>query len=265
MNRSFLWFTLALFVNACGKSDAPDNREYVVKEIYFNNVLSSSFEYNSNWQVTTSKNTFAVGPRDWAHQTTSYTYNSDGQLVKTEMVNTVVNSTKLNDVRTEYAYNSQGQLFQAKAYKLNTGELLYSDEYSYNGQTIVQTHLVPSGVGYKATVMLDNGGNIVERVETKDTSSTPYLTEKWLNYDDKKNIAGPNAGTTGIFIKPIIAGIMSKNNFRRYSAKYNDPILASPDETICEYTYNNAGYVTNRKTTKSTIVDNIKIVLIPKE
>jgi hypothetical protein len=257
---------LALFVNACGKSDAPDNREYVVKEIYYDDVLRSSFEYNSNWQVTTSTYNFAVGPHDWARQTTSYTYNSDGQLVKTEMVNTVVNSPKLNDVRTEYTYNSQGQLFQAKAYKLNTGELLYADEYTYNGQTIVQTHSIPSGVGYKATVMLDNSGNIVERVETKDTSSTPYLTEKWLNYDDKKNIAGPNAGTTvSEFIKPIIGGVMSKNNFRRYSAHYHDPIMVGPDETSCEYSYSQAGYVINRKTIRSTIVDNIKFVLIPKE
>ncbi len=88
----------------------PTTESMWVKEIYYNDILESSFEYNEKWQVTSSKYIWLTGPRDWANQTTSYTYNSSGQLVKTEMVNNVVNSTKKDDVKTDYFYNSQGQL-----------------------------------------------------------------------------------------------------------------------------------------------------------
>ncbi|MBO9203687.1 MULTISPECIES: hypothetical protein [Niastella] len=260
--RLLLCCSLALFINACGKhDDEPDNREYVVKEIYVGDQLRYSYEYNNNWQVTTSTSNDPVTLRIWTHQTTSYSYNNNAQLAKTELINTTTASMPFTDTRTEYTYNSQGQLVQSKAYKLNTSELLYSDEYAYSGRTIVQTHSIPAKVGSKVVVTLDDRGNITERVLTYDTTSVPYLTEQWSDYDDKKNILGPNAAY--ITQSPMIGLVMSKNNFRKYSFHYQDLNLVSTPPTTYEYSYNRAGYVTNCKINMGESTR--KYVLIPKE
>lgn len=232
--RSLLCCMLVLSVAACKKTDPPDNNEYLLMQTYKNGVLTYSYTYNDSAQLIRSAFDFEYGPHDLETRTTSFSYNSAGQLTQSTAIMSRNNpSNFVTDYRSEYTYNSLGQLVLVKTYKLNTGELYNADEYAYNGKTIVNTHTYNSSVEYTKTYTLDDKGNIVKAVTENPTSGGPMSTEQWLDYDDKKNIEGP-----------VVGNVASKNNPRRYT-KVVPNYSPDTDESF-EYTYNRAGYVTQR-------------------
>jgi hypothetical protein len=250
LNRLFLWSVLLLLLHACKKPDTSDNNEYVVQDVYINGKKTYSYNYNDKWQMTRSAYTYSVSSRMSATEQVDYFYNSDGRLERTETVNYNIG---LSSHRAEYTYDSQGQLTLYKDYFKSTGELYFMDEYSYNGQTIIRTRTSSSSVQVN-TYTLDDRGNIVKVVTDNTGPGAIDYSEEWLDYDDKVNIIG----------MPGVGDVTSKNNYRRY---IKQEAGQSAVETLIGLTYNNAGYVIERKIigAKGGNMSGVKYVLIPKQ
>ena len=239
-SRLFLLSAFILLLQACRKNKSNDNvnnndtAEYVVKEVHALGELKNSYEYNDTWELIKSTNVEHVNARTIYTIEASYFYNNDGLLERTEF--TTTGPSAYQPATIEYTYNNQGRLTASKALKKN-GDLLYKDEYDYNGQTITATHSIDT-VYYVTTYTIDGRGNIVKAAKDDHTPGNNDYNEEWQDFDDKKNVGGRRVGD-----------ISSKNNPRRY-------ILSAPrrstDETLMTYTYNGAGYVTSCKQSKTS-------------
>jgi hypothetical protein len=266
--RLLLCCTLVFSVTACKKgSDDPSDRDYVIGEVYIGDTRSFVYEYNDSFQVVKSSYYRNVGPHDWATRTTTYSYNSEGKLTQTIEMNTRQSSLTATppDVRKEYTYNGQGQLSQVKVYKLDSGNLYSSDEYAYNGQTIVNTRLNNSGsVNEIWTYTLDDRGNIIKLIKA-NAAGQLITTEEWLNYDHNRNIDPPLGSTTTSYTAPVAGNVISKNNYRKYTITYSDPIY-NPNhmQMNVTYSYNNAGYVRDCNFSNGVSVTTKTFVLKPK-
>jgi hypothetical protein len=228
--RLFLLCSLFLLF-AChkpGTSENIDCSDCIVKEVRQDGKLIEENEFNSAWQKT--KTNYHINTEvKWAEKQVDYVYDNNGQLVKS--VVSYPNWPTDNNWM-EYTYNSQGRLTIVKTFKA-TG-IINTDEYTYNGQTIICVSTGLYGSKQIGTYTLDSNGNILKLVRQAERNSTLEIsyTEEWSDYDDKKNISGPFAGD-----------VASKNNPRRH---IYTPLAERPEQRTSAYSYNNAGYVVER-------------------
>lgn len=245
--RLLLWSTMLLLLHACHKPDTTDTNEYVVETVTSNIRMDiDNYEYNDKWQLVKYKDGFQYNSRHAGLTVTNYFYTSDGRVEGTE-----TQYMYIAGERTEFTYNSQGRPILTKTYNKTTGMLKYTDEYTYNGQTIARTHSADTGKVYVSTYTIDDRGNIVKAITDYTNPLEWDITEQWLDYDDNKNLTGP-----------AVADVASKNNYRKYTKQS----IIAYQELLFKHTYNNAGYVT-----ESTFIDpkvgfirSLKYVLIPK-
>lgn len=250
LTRSLLCSALLLLLHACDKPDrdAPDTNEYVVKTVTSNARMDvDHYEYNDKWQLTTYKDGFQYDPRHAGITTTLYFYTSDGRVERTE-----TQFMYIAGERTEFTYNSQGRPILTKTHNKTTLKLKYTDEYTYNGQTITKTHSADTGKVYVCTYTIDDRGNIVKAITDYTDPGQFDITEQWLDYDDNKNLTGP-----------AVADVASKNNYRKYTRQ----TITTYNELLYRHTYNNAGYVTESKFIDPNIgfIRQLKYDLIPKQ
>jgi hypothetical protein len=251
-NRLFLLSALILLLNACHKPDTTDTNEYVLKTVNYSYSARSfdDYEYNDKWQLIEHRNQFPIDSRNAAEKVIYYFYTTDGRVERTE---TAYYNIGFNWERTEYTYNIQGRPVLTKKYNKNTGKLMFTEEYTYNGQIITMTHFADTGKVYVSTYTFDDRGNIVKGVTDYINPVESDYTEEWLDYDDKKNLTGPAVGD-----------VVSKNNYRKYIKQ----TAGQADEgMLFKHTYNNAGYVTESKSIdlKGGEIRSIMYTLIPKQ
>src|ERR1044072_8471966 len=132
--RLVLTFSIFIFLNACHKPDAPDNREYVVKEIQYDQKYTADyFEYNDKWELVKKRATFFYPRNSSANNEYNYTYNSLGQVSKVEIA---YNSPSVRIETTQnMSYNNDGRLVTVSSYRKGTTNEQSRDEYEYIGKT----------------------------------------------------------------------------------------------------------------------------------
>ena len=110
--RLVLTFSIFIFLNACHKphDDAPDNREYVVKGIKYDEKYTAYyFEYNDAWQLIQKKHT-SFYPRNFIAITEyNYVFNSSGLVSKVDITYFTPPSGR-NETTQDQSYNNDGRL-----------------------------------------------------------------------------------------------------------------------------------------------------------
>lgn len=250
--RLFLSVTIFTFFNACHKPDAdpPDNKEYVVAEIKYDNATNGEqFFYNNAWQLTGRTEIDHAQPRITGTNKYDYTYNGDGRVTRVDIYRSAANYMYVN--LQELSYNNDGRLVTVSEYGKGTNILLYSSEYEYNGKNVIQKHYTKSVPDFIRTYTLDDNGNITRSVTDFISDSGLDYVEEWLDYDDKQNLLGPSAGD-----------VRSKNNYRYYSFKTANQSM--PTEIRFLYTYKNGKYV-DRFIKTGTVMEKAKVTWVAKQ
>jgi len=245
---SCLAFSLVL--NAC-KKNHDDAKGYMVKEVYFNNMLFQANEYDGAGRLTRTSNYGTLhGKGPVLNSVASFSYNSDGKNQMTEWIDYESSSFSSKSL---FSYNSDGRLTEIKSYNLSSNALLYDDSISYSGLIITDTQMQNGSVTSIITSTLNSDGNIVKTVHHNPTNSINDYTEEWSNYDDKIGMSGPGAGD-----------VVSKNNPHSYKLTYLQG--GNTQQYDMGYVYNGAGYVKEKLAHQkgNTPLYVYRYVLVPK-
>lgn len=228
-------FFIAAGLNACKKSSSDNtdpNKRYLLSKVYTNGKISMSYTYNNAYMLVSSSATLPQSATATYTIVTSYYYNNDHRLIRTESINYGVSG---GDIK-EYGYDNQGRLDTIRSSDKDHHPF-NATLFSYAGNTITETRYQSDTIARVKVYTVDDRGNIVKAVTDDRTAPNADITEEWLEYDDKKNVDGPSAGD-----------VTSKNNPRRYLQTFpNGPA----NEWISEHSYNRADYVAETKSTHS--------------
>jgi len=219
-----------VFISACHKpkDEAPDDMEYVVSEIkYENSPKVEQFSYNGAWQLIEKTERVEMEPKKVETIKHNYTYNSDGLVSKEEISQEM--ATYVYVGLREMSYDTNGRLVSITEYAKGTNRLLYSSEFEYNDKIIIGKFYSNSILMRTWTYTLDDNGNIIKAV-AHSPGGGPDEVQEWLDYDDKQNLLGPVAGN-----------VRSKNNYRRH-IMYGG-IEGGKNEIVTFYSYKNNKYV----------------------
>lgn len=240
--KLFLLCAVTLLLNACKKHQDVDTKEYLVSAVYLNGFNTHNYYYNDSRQLIKS----VYRDRIFDHKR-EYYYN-DQQQVKQVIYTYYGLSGSIND----YSYNSDGKLALIQVYDKQTNALMNTYEYSYADHSFTETLVLNGVILWVNTLTIDDKGNIVKAVFDDQTIPNDDRVEEWLDYDEH-----PGVGY------PVVANISSKNNPRRHTVQGKS---TGNHIGYYKYSYNNAGYVTERKdyTTGNNYISVIKYTLIPK-
>ncbi len=127
---------------------------------------------------------------DWLHNSSVFSYDADGDLIKAAYPNTVVST---------HAYDAAGRLWVIDASNAGTGRFrrfTYTPDpaglVSAATDTIIQTN--PNGPGIQVSTSTTNGYDALNRL----TSVTAGSTQGKLSYDAADNLTSRSVGTTSV-------------------------------------------------------------------
>lgn len=224
---------------SCGKDDGgPEPLQTYLSKVITSASVTTHY-YDENNRVTSSEVEFSSSPVN--NYSSTYTYNSSGQLTEWLITNTTSTKTRLL-----YFYNSSGQISRIETYLVSPGGSSTPDResvasYATPGKIRVLTTPFGGSSYLETDYFTDAKGNIIKQ-QTYSPSGTMTTTSEYRSFDDKNS---PSLST------PRTSFARNVNNYLEVAITSHD--TGGLSTGTYAYEYNPEGYPVKRTTNTGSI------------